>query len=70
MAKQYHEINARIDKALPRLKPHQQVALKEFLDQVDNVGFGIYIELVRTTANAILAKAHTGNGSIPQVGYN
>ncbi|KAF2000895.1 hypothetical protein P154DRAFT_522169, partial [Amniculicola lignicola CBS 123094] len=53
-----------------RLKPHQQVALKEFLDQVNNVGFGIRIELVHTTANAILAEAHTGDGSIPQVGYN
>jgi hypothetical protein len=42
-----------------RLDTAQEAALKQFLDHIDSIGFGIRKSMVRDAANAILAQNYT-----------
>src|SRR3954465_14577199 len=54
------------DRTNDRLSPYQDLALLQFLDHIDSIGFGIRHELIRSTANAILANGHDGNSDPPR----
>jgi hypothetical protein len=50
------------------LTDEQEVALKHFLDSIDDIGFGIHKSLVEQQCDALLALSHTGPGDPPRCG--
>ena len=50
------------------LTEEQEVALKHFLDAIDDIGFGIHKALVEQQCDALLALSHTGPEEPPRCG--
>ncbi|KAF2194234.1 hypothetical protein K469DRAFT_493185, partial [Zopfia rhizophila CBS 207.26] len=57
-------------KPKPLLTDDQELALEQFLDTINDIGFGIHKDLVAQYCNKILEAAHEGSGKPPQCGKN